>query len=66
MDVAIESLQPARIFVDLFAARDDAPPERVASLEDGASTLTCDVARDGDYLLHVQPELLRNVRATLT
>lgn len=66
VDVAIESLQPTRVFVDLFAVRDGAPPERVASLEDGASTLTYAVARDGDYLVRVQPELLRDVRTTLT
>ena len=64
VDVAFESLPAGSVFVDLFERRDGEPPERVASLAEGAN-LTYEVARDGVYLLRVQPELMRSGRFTL-
>jgi murein DD-endopeptidase MepM/ murein hydrolase activator NlpD len=66
VDLALESAEPARVFVDLFEVRDGEPPRLVTSLPADTMTLTHDVERDGAYLLRVQPELLRAVRFTLT
>lgn len=64
VDIAFESLPAGTVFVDLFAQIDGQLPERVASLSEGA-VLTYDVARDGVYLLRVQPELMRSGRFTI-
>jgi peptidoglycan LD-endopeptidase LytH len=64
IDVRVESLEPAQLFVDVFEVRGAEAPARVASLSEG-STLTFDVQRDGAYLLRVQPELLKSGRYTL-
>lgn len=65
VEVAFDSAAPARLFVDLLALREGDAPRLLASLEDGATTLTHDIDRDGDYLLRIQPELLRGGRYTL-
>lgn len=65
VDVAFESAEPARVFVDLFELNADAPPRRVAALSPDARTLSFDVDRDGTYVLRIQPELLRSGRYTL-
>jgi murein DD-endopeptidase MepM/ murein hydrolase activator NlpD/SH3-like domain-containing protein len=64
--IAIDASAPTRMFVDLFALRGEAPPQRVASLGTDAQTLTYDVPRDGMYLVRIQPELLRGGRYTIT
>jgi peptidoglycan LD-endopeptidase LytH len=61
VELSFDGLELPRLFADLFAVRADAGTERVASLVDG-TTLTYDVARDGDYVLRIQPELLRSGR----
>ncbi len=61
VDLTFDGLELPRLFVDLFEVRDGGPPERVASLTDGA-TLTFTVPRDGAYVLRIQPELLRSGR----
>ncbi len=66
VDVDVEGLEPARVFVDLFDLDDEGQPDRVASLEEAATTLAHEVRRSGDFLLRVQPELLRDVRVTVT
>ncbi len=64
VEVTLESVEPAQVFVDLFETRTNATPTRVASLTEG-STLTADVPRDGTYVLRVQVELLRSGRYTI-
>src|SRR5215203_5392824 len=61
VDLTFDGLELPRLFVDLFEVSDGAPPERVASLTEG-TTLTFTVPRDGDYVLRIQPELLRSGR----
>lgn len=67
VEVGFESSEPARLFVDLFRLLDqgEPEPERVASLEDDETTLRFEVEEDGDYLLRLQPELLRGGRYTV-
>jgi murein DD-endopeptidase MepM/ murein hydrolase activator NlpD len=64
VELSVESVEPSQVFVDLFEARAEQAPQRVASLTEGAS-LTYDVVRDGTYLLRIQPELLRSGRFTI-
>jgi len=66
IDVRFESAEPARLFVDLFEDREDQPPRRVSGTEPGATSFEYDVRRDGQYLLRLQPELLRGGRYTVT
>ncbi|WP_291982796.1 peptidoglycan DD-metalloendopeptidase family protein [Luteitalea sp.] len=66
IEVTMEASAPTQLFVDLFALRGEAPPERVASLAADATTLVYDVPRDGSYVVRVQPELLRGGRYTIT
>lgn len=56
----------ALIFLDLFRApgNPETAPTRVVSAERGVLVLELEIERDGDYVLRVQPELLRS--ATLT
>ncbi len=63
MEVTFDSVETAQLFVDLFEARPDAAPRRIASLTEGA-TLAVDVPRDGTYIIRIQPELLRSGRYT--
>jgi murein DD-endopeptidase MepM/ murein hydrolase activator NlpD len=62
VDVQLDAASPARLFVDLFARRDDGTHERVTSLEPGSATLTHEIERDGTYVIRLQPELLRGGR----
>jgi murein DD-endopeptidase MepM/ murein hydrolase activator NlpD len=66
IDVTFESAEPARLFVDLFQLREGDEPRRVAGLETGATSFDHDVRRDGEYVLRLQPELLRGGRFTVT
>lgn len=62
VDVSFDSALPARLFVDLFDVSRPDDPRRVAFLEAEQTTFTHEIARDGTYLLRVQPELLRGGR----
>jgi murein DD-endopeptidase MepM/ murein hydrolase activator NlpD len=66
IEVAFESSQPARLFVDLFEMREDRPPRRVAGLDPGQRVLEYDVRWTGPHLLRLQPELLRGGRYTVS
>ena len=57
-----------RLFVDLFRDPPDTADalDRVASADSGGRSLEFEARRDGEYLLRVQPELLRGGRYTLT
>lgn len=67
VDVTFETVEPGRLFVDLFLDDPDADPapSRVASLADDETALRFEVKRDGTYLLRIQPELLRGGRYSL-
>jgi peptidoglycan LD-endopeptidase LytH len=55
---------PARVFVDVFAMRSRGEPEHVVSADD--RVLEFVAKRDRQYVLRVQPELLRSVRVAVT
>ncbi len=59
---------PAVVFLDLFdRAADDASAARpLASADAGSLTLTFETLRAGEYILRVQPELLRGGRVRIT
>lgn len=67
LSVTLESPSPARVFVDLFRAPPDTlrGPEPVMSGEAGVE-MVYEPRRSGDYLLRVQPELLRGGRFLVT
>jgi murein DD-endopeptidase MepM/ murein hydrolase activator NlpD len=57
-----------QVFIDLFflSDRPGATPRRVASADSLGRTLDYLARRDGDYLIRVQPELLRGGRYSIT
>jgi murein DD-endopeptidase MepM/ murein hydrolase activator NlpD len=67
VQVRIEGSPPARVFLDLFEPPRDSGggPTRLASADSGATGLTFEAERDGEYLLRLQPELLRSARYLL-
>src|SRR5690606_1260154 len=58
----------ALVFLDLYRIPGDAsrPPHRVLSADSGRTRLEYAARRDADYLLRIQPELLRGGRYTIT
>ena len=48
-----------RVFLDVFRIREDEPRVHVASADEESRRLVFEPRRDADYLLRVQPELLR-------
>jgi len=58
----------AQLFVDVFRIPDDttAAPRHVAAADSGTATLEYEPSRTGDYLVRVQPELLRGGRYRIT
>ena len=67
-DVEAQGAAPARLFVDLFGPPRDSggAPVRLASADSGTLAVSAEAERDGDYLVRVQPELLRAVRFVVT
>ncbi|MGQ0702703.1 MAG: peptidoglycan DD-metalloendopeptidase family protein [Gemmatimonadales bacterium] len=65
IEIAFASERPAQLFVDLFRLRPGEEPDRVAWLPPDSTVLRYEVRRDGDYLLRLQPELLRSGRYTV-
>ena len=61
VEVALKGPEPAIVFLDLFAAPASPAesPRRVASADRGATRMEREIDRDGDYILRIQPELLR-------
>ena len=63
---------PALVFVDLFRAAADSVPgqpralERVASADSGGGVLETVARADEEFVVRVQPELLRGARVTVT
>ena len=66
--VDVEASEPVRFFVDLFALPEDTAglPEQLASTDSTTRTLESEPSRDGEFVLRLQPELLRTARYTLT
>ncbi|CAN5418857.1 hypothetical protein BH23ACI1_BH23ACI1_08050 [soil metagenome] len=60
--------EPALVFLDLFRLDQapDTPPRPLASADRDALVLEREIDRDGDYLLRIQPELLRSGTFTIS
>lgn len=67
VEVTIESETETKLFVEAFRApRDsDDPPLLVAAAEDTARSLVFEAHRDSDYIIRLQPELLRGGQYTV-
>lgn len=64
--LSVASAEPALIFIDLFAVgAPGQPPRHLASAERSVATLEYEVDEDGEYLLRIQPELLRGGKLTI-
>lgn len=68
VDITTEGSTPFALFVDLYSVSDDSARSlrHVASADSGQSVLEHEARRNGDYILRVQPELLRGGRYTLS
>ena len=66
IDVQFDASQPGRLFVDLFRVDAKGETHHVDSLGEGEPLLEYEVDRAGDYVLRLQPELLRSGRFVLT
>ncbi len=71
VELTFESATPAspppRVFLDLFqlaAPGSSEPPALVAEADPGATTLEYEVRRDAQYVIRIQPEILRGGRYT--
>jgi len=67
-EVSLSSAEGTRIFVDLFRVADDEsdPPRPVASTDQVPGTVVHEPWRGGEYILRLQPELLRGGRYHVT
>ena len=64
--LSLTSSEPSLIFIDLFAPGEAGQaPRHVASAERGTTTLEHEIDRDGEYILRIQPELLRGGKLTI-
>jgi len=64
--VSLQAIQRMRLFMDLFRVSEEGgPPVHVATGSQEALRLAFEPRRDGDYLLRIQPELLRGGRLTV-
>ena len=66
IDVAYETSQPGRLFIDLFELREGQEPRRVSGAEPGATRFDYDVRWTGPHVLRLQPELLRGGRYSVS
>ncbi len=65
VDLEIDPPEGGRVFMDLFRVGGGGSPIRVASAPDGARRLEFEPAGSGDFVLRLQPELLRDLRVRL-
>jgi murein DD-endopeptidase MepM/ murein hydrolase activator NlpD len=67
VEVTFDSADPAQLFLDLFelSGESDDPPRLVAEADPGARRLDHYVRRDAEYVLRLQPELLRGGQYTI-
>ena len=68
LDLDVADTAGADVFVDLFRDPADSAEalDHVAHADSSARTLEYEARRDGEYILRVQPELLRGGRYTIT
>jgi murein DD-endopeptidase MepM/ murein hydrolase activator NlpD len=68
LELDVADTAGSRVFVDLYRDPADStePLDHVASGDTTSRTLEYEARRDGDYILRLQPELLRGGRYTLT
>jgi murein DD-endopeptidase MepM/ murein hydrolase activator NlpD/SH3-like domain-containing protein len=67
-EVEVEGVDPPRLFIDVFEVPSDTaePPSHLMSSDSTMSALEWEPRRNGEYLLRLQPELLRSARYTVT
>lgn len=68
VDASVESVEDARVFVDLFRLPENPgdPLRPVLSTDSPGGSLAHEPFRDGEYVLRLQPELLRGGRWDVT
>jgi peptidoglycan LD-endopeptidase LytH len=68
LEVIPKGEEPALIFLDLFRAADTVgeAPDHLESADRGSLVLEREIDRDGEYLLRIQPELLRGGTLEIT
>lgn len=68
VDVSLDTDPRAIVFLDAFRAPRDSlgEPDRIASADEEARTLSFEARRGGEYIVRVQPELLRGGRYMLS
>lgn len=68
VDITAEGSATFALFVDLYAVDDDSARSlrHIANADSGQAVLEHEADRDGDYVIRVQPELLRGGRYTLS
>ncbi|CAN5868020.1 hypothetical protein BH24ACI4_BH24ACI4_20490 [soil metagenome] len=59
VNLTLEAEEPAHVFIDLFEVRTGEAPSAVASARRDSLTLEHEIRRDGQYIVRIQPELLR-------
>ncbi len=63
VEVTLPGDSTTQVFLDAWqAVADTLPPRHVVSADSGARHLEVDPRRDGDYIIRIQPELLRGGR----
>jgi len=67
-EVEVDTEEHTRVFVDLFRLAEDAedPPRPVISTDSVPGTFVHEPFREGDYVLRLQPELLRGGQYRIT
>jgi murein DD-endopeptidase MepM/ murein hydrolase activator NlpD len=67
-EVSVDTEENTRVFVDLFRIAEDAddPPRPVISTDSVPGTFVHEPFREGDYILRLQPELLRGGQYRVT
>lgn len=68
VQASFTGISPTVLFLDLFAgpADPESAPRSLVSADEGSGTLTFEAAQPGEYILRVQPELLRGGRVRIT
>ncbi len=66
VQVQKEVLEPARVFLDVFTRDSAGVTSPLVSADSGLLGIEIEIERSGEYLVRIQPELLRAVRYTLT
>lgn len=68
LEVSIESDKPSRLFIDCFRVRDESEEDLllVASANESENYLIFEPRRDAQYIIRLQPELLRGGRYKVT